>query len=125
MTYSDKVMDHFRNPRNMGEMKGSDVEMQVGNPVCGDVMRVYLKVKKGKNWGENVIEDIRFQTMGCVAAVATTSMMTEMVKGKRFLEVEKLSEKAIAEALEGLPALKMHCSGLAAEVLKKALEKYK
>jgi len=125
MTYSNKVMEHFRNPRNMGEMRSSDAEAQVGNPVCGDVMKVYLKVKKGKRWGENVIRDIRFQTMGCVAAVATTSMMTEMVKGRKFSEVEKLSEKAIAEALEGLPALKMHCSGLAAEVLKRALGKFK
>lgn len=123
--YSDKVLDHFRNPRNMGEMKGADTEAQEGNPVCGDVMKIYLKVKKGKNWEENVIENIKFQTLGCVAAVATTSMVTEMVKGKKFLEAEKISEKAVAEALDGLPNLKMHCSGLATIVLKKAMRKYK
>jgi nitrogen fixation protein NifU and related proteins len=123
--YSDKVLDHFRNPRNMGEMKRADVEAQEGNPVCGDVMKIYLKVKKGKSRGENVISDIKFQTLGCVAAVATTSMVTEMVKGKKFLEAEEVSEKAVAEALDGLPGVKMHCSSLATIVLKKAMRGYK
>ncbi len=123
--YSDKVLDHFRNPRNMGEMEGADSEAQIGNPVCGDVMKVYLKVKKGESWEENVITDVKFQTMGCVAAVATTSMMTEMVKGKKFREVEKLTNQAIAEALDGLPPVKMHCSNLAADVLMKAMGEYK
>lgn len=123
--YSDKAWDHFRNPRNMGKLEGADTEVQVGNPVCGDMMRVYLKVKKGKSWEENVIEDIKFQTLGCVAAIATTSVMTEMVKGKSFLEAKEIDTKKVTEALGGLPSLKVHCSSLAADVLRKALEEYR
>lgn len=123
--YSDKAWDHFRNPRNMGKLEGADTEVQVGNPVCGDMMRVYLKVKKGKSWEENVIEDIKFQTLGCVAAIATTSVMTEMVKGKSFLEAKEIDTKKVTEALGGLPSLKVHCSSLAANVLRKALEEYR
>jgi len=122
--YSKKVLEHFRAPRNLGKMKGADVLGQLGNPVCGDVMKIYLKVKRGKSFGEHVIENIKFQTLGCVAAIATCSIMTEMVKGKSFKEAEKLSNQAIAEALSGLPPLKMHCSNLAADVLKIALENY-
>jgi len=123
--YSKRVMDHFRKPRNMGEMDKPDVVGQLGNPVCGDVMKIYLKVGRGESWKKHVIEEISFQTLGCVAAVATTSIMTEMVKGKSFGEAKELSNQAIAEALGGLPPLKMHCSNLAADVLQKAMRDYK
>jgi nitrogen fixation protein NifU and related proteins len=117
--YSDKVMDHFKNPRNVGEMPGADAVGEVGNPSCGDIMKIYLKVKDG------VIEDISFQTFGCGAAIATSSMVTEMVKGKTLAEAEAISNKAVAEALGGLPPVKMHCSNLAADAVHAAIKNYR
>lgn len=122
MVYSKKVLDHFLHPRNMGEMKDADVAAQVGNPVCGDVMKIYLKI--GEKDGKEYIQDIKFQTLGCAAAIATSSMMTEMVKGKSLDQAEKVSNQAIAQALGGLPPVKMHCSVLAQQVLKKAIQKW-
>lgn len=122
--YSKKVLDHFRNPKNMGIIKNPDAFAQVGNPICGDIMKIYLKIGKNKE-GKEVIKDIKFQTLGCAAAIATSSMMTEMVKGKHLNEAEKISTKAIAEALGGLPSVKLHCSALSGEVLKKAIKKWK
>ncbi|MEE8473230.1 MAG: Fe-S cluster assembly scaffold protein NifU [Dehalococcoidia bacterium] len=116
--YSDLVMDHFRNPRNVGELADADGVGQVGNPVCGDVMKLMIKVKGDR------IEDVKFQTFGCGAAIATSSMVTEMVVGKTLKEALAISNKAVAEALGGLPATKMHCSKLAADALHKAIEDY-
>lgn len=116
--YSEKVMDHFMNPRNMGEMTDANAIGEVGNPACGDVMRLYLKIEKG------VILDAKFKTFGCGAAIATSSMMTEMVKGKTLEEAKKISNQAVAEALDGLPPVKMHCSVLAEEGLEAAITDY-
>jgi len=116
--YSEKVMEHFRNPRNVGEMENPDGVGHVGNPVCGDIMELYIKVKDG------IIVDAKFKTFGCGAAIATSSMLTEMVKGKSIEEALKISNEAVAEALDGLPAIKMHCSVLAEEALKSAIEDY-
>ena len=115
--YSEKVMEHFKNPKNVGEIKDADGIGKVGNARCGDVMYVYIK--------DNKIADIKFKTFGCVAAIATTSIMTEIAKGKTLEEAGKLSNKDVAEALEGLPPLKMHCSNLAADALKAAIADYK
>jgi len=117
--YSEKVMDHFHNPRNVGKMDDPDGVGTVGNPVCGDVMKLYLKVNDDR------IEDAKFQTFGCGAAIATSSMVTELVKGKTLEEAVTLSNKEVADALDGLPPLKMHCSMLAEDALKKAIEDYK
>lgn len=117
--YSEKVMEHFRNPRNMGEMENPDGIGKVGNPVCGDVMELYIKVK------DNIIIDARFQTFGCGAAIATSSMVTELVKGKSIDEALEISNKAVADALGGLPPVKIHCSVLAEEALKSAIEDYR
>lgn len=122
--YNEKVMDHFMNPRNVGEIKGADGEGQVGNPTCGDIMKIFLKVEKNDE-GKEFIQDIRFQTFGCGAAVATSSMVTEMVKGKTLEEIESLTNKQVAEELGGLPPVKMHCSNLAASALHKAVEDYR
>jgi len=116
--YSEKVMDHFKNPRNVGEMENPDGVGYVGNPVCGDIMELYIKVKDG------TIVDAKFKTFGCGAAIATSSMVTEIVKGKSIEEALKISNKAVAEALDGLPPVKMHCSVLAEEALKSAIEDY-
>lgn len=116
--YSEKVMDHFLNPRNVGEITDADGIGNVGNPVCGDIMRLYIKLENGK------IVDAKFKTFGCGAAIATSSMVTELVKGKTIDEALKISNKAVAEALGGLPAVKMHCSVLAEEALKAAVEDY-
>ncbi len=116
--YSEKVMDHFMNPRNMGEMADASAVGEVGNPACGDVMRVYLKIQEG------IIVDAKFKTFGCGAAIATSSMMTEMVKGKTLEEAKKISNKAVAEALDGLPPVKMHCSVLAEEGIEAAITDY-
>ena len=121
--YSKKVLEHIKKPRNIGEIKNPDGVFEVGNPVCGDVMKVYLKIDKHE--GKEYIKDIKFQTLGCGAAIATSSMMTEMVKGKLLSEAEKISKEMIAEALGGLPMVKMHCSVLGVEVLKKAIENYR
>jgi len=116
--YSKKVMEHIRRPKNMGEIKNADGVATVGNPVCGDIMRLFIKVKNNK------ISDIKFQTLGCGAAIATSSMITTMVKGKPLSEAEKITKKTIADALGGLPPVKMHCSVLAADALRKAIEDY-
>ena len=117
--YSEKVMDHFSNPRNVGEIENADGVGTVGNAKCGDIMRIYLKVEDG------VIVDVKFKTFGCGAAIATSSMATEMVKGKTLEEALQVTNKAVAEALDGLPPVKMHCSLLAAEALHAAIEDYK
>ncbi len=121
--YSKKVIDHFRHPRNMGMIKNADGVAMVGNPVCGDIMKFYIKVEKKK--GTSYLKDVKFQTLGCGAAIATSSMMTVLVKGKKLSEAEEVSKKAIVEALGGLPAVKIHCSVLADEGLKKAIANYK
>jgi len=118
LLYSKKVMEHFRNPRNVGEIENPDGVGRVGNPVCGDVMEIYIKVKDDK------IVDAKFKTFGCGAAIATSSMVTEMVKGKKIEEALKISNKAVAQALGGLPPVKMHCSVLAEDALKAAIEDY-
>ncbi len=120
--YSEKVMEHFRNPRNMGEMKDADSIGEVGNPVCGDLMYIYIKVKE-KN-GQEIIDDISFQTFGCAAAIATSSMITELAKGKTLDEALKLTRDEVADSLDGLPPIKMHCSNLAADGLHDAIKKY-
>jgi nitrogen fixation NifU-like protein len=117
--YSEKVMEHFTNPRNVGEIENADGVGLVGNPVCGDVMKLFIKVEDGK------IADVKFKTFGCGAAIATSSMVTEMVKGKTLEEALAISNKTVAEALDGLPPNKMHCSNLAADALHKAIEDYR
>jgi nitrogen fixation NifU-like protein len=117
--YSQKVMEHFMNPRNVGEMPDADGIGTEGNPVCGDVMKLYIKVKDDR------IVDAKFQTFGCGAAIAVSSMITEMVKGKTLDEAMQISKEAVAEALGGLPPQKMHCSNLGADALKKAIEDYR
>jgi len=117
--YTEAVMDHFFNPRNAGELPDADGVGEAGNPVCGDIMRIYVKIKDDR------IVDIKFQTFGCGAAIATSSILTEMVKGKTITEAEKITNKAVAEALGGLPPQKMHCSNLAADAFHKALDNYR
>jgi len=117
--YSEKVMDHFMNPRNVGEIKDADGVGRVGNPKCGDIMEMYLKIEN------DVITDAKFKTFGCGAAVATSSMATEMVKGKTVDEALAITNKAVADALDGLPPVKMHCSNLAEEAIKAAINDYK
>ncbi|HHX09788.1 MAG TPA: Fe-S cluster assembly scaffold protein NifU [Firmicutes bacterium] len=116
--YNDKVMDHFFNPRNVGELENPDGVGQVGNPVCGDTMRITLKIK------DNRIEDIKFRTFGCGAAIATSSMVTELVKGLTLEEALEVSNKQVAESLGGLPPQKLHCSNLAAEAVHAAIQDY-
>jgi nitrogen fixation NifU-like protein len=118
MEYSEKVKEHFRNPRNVGEIENPDGVGKVGNPVCGDIMELYIKVKEG------VIIDAKFKTFGCGAAIATSSMVTELVKNKTIEDALKISNRAVAEALGGLPPIKMHCSVLAEEALKNAIDDY-
>ena len=117
--YSKKVMEHFLNPRNMGVIEDADGVGTAGNPVCGDTMTIYIKVKNGR------IVDIKFQTFGCAAAIATSSMITELAKGKTLEEAEKITRDDVADALEGLPPIKMHCSNLAADALRAAIEDYR
>ena len=116
--YSEKVMDHFRHPRNVGIIEDADGIGEVGNPVCGDIMKIYLKIEK------DIISDVKFETFGCGSAIASSSMATELIIGKPLGEVAKLTNKAVAEALDGLPAYKMHCSVLAEEAIQSALEDY-
>ncbi|MGQ9456631.1 MAG: Fe-S cluster assembly scaffold protein NifU [Armatimonadota bacterium] len=116
--YSSKVMEHFANPRNVGEIPDADGIGKVGNPVCGDIMNMYIKVKDG------VIVDVKFKTFGCGAAIATSSMATEMIKGKTIEEALKLTNEAVAEALGGLPKVKMHCSVLAEQAVRSAIDDY-
>ena len=117
--YSEKVMDHFMNPRNVGEIENADGVGQVGNPKCGDIMKMSLKIEN------DVIVDVKFKTFGCGAAIATSSMATEMIKGKTIDEALAITNKAVADALDGLPPVKMHCSVLAEEAIKAAIEDYK
>lgn len=116
--YSEKVMDHFSNPRNVGEIPNADAVGQVGNPVCGDIMKITMKIEN------EVITDVKFKTFGCGAAVATSSMATELVKGKTIEEALQLTNAAVAEALDGLPPQKLHCSVLAEEAVKMAISDY-
>ena len=118
MLYSEKVMDHFQNPRNVGKMEDADGVGEVGNAKCGDIMKMYIKVNDG------VITDVKFNTFGCGSAIATSSMATEMIKGKTIEEALTLSNKAVVEALDGLPANKIHCSVLAEQAVKAAVKDY-
>lgn len=118
MLYSEKVMDHFQHPRNVGKMEDADGVGEVGNAVCGDIMKMYIKVRDG------IIVDVKFNTFGCGSAIATSSMATEMIKGKSIEEALTLSNKAVVEALDGLPAHKLHCSVLAEEAVKAAVKDY-
>lgn len=117
--YSEKVLDHFKHPRNVGELEDADAEGTVGNPVCGDMMTMYIKVRDDR------IDDIKFKTFGCGAAIATSSMTTELAKGKTLDEALEISRQDVAEALDGLPPVKMHCSNLAADALHEAIKSYK
>ena len=123
MVYSKKVLEHFMHPHNQGTIKNPDGMGMVGNPTCGDVMKIYIKVKKRK--GEEVIEDIKFETLGCASAIATSSMISDLAKGKNLEEALKIGRDDVAEALEGLPPIKMHCSNLASEALAAAIEDYR
>ena len=116
--YSEKVMDHFMHPRNVGTIENADGVGEVGNAKCGDIMKIYLKIEN------DIIQDVKFETFGCGSAIASSSMATEMIKGKSIHEALELTNKAVAEALDGLPAHKMHCSVLAEEAIKKALTDY-
>lgn len=118
--YSEKVMDHFSNPRNVGEIEDANAVGQVGNPQCGDIMKIYMKI----NDDTHIIEDVKFKTFGCGAAIATSSMATELVKGKTVEEALELTNQAVAEALDGLPPIKMHCSNLAEEAVHAAIANY-
>ena len=116
--YSEKVMDHFRNPRNVGSIENADGVGEVGNAKCGDIMKMYLKID------DDIISDVKFETFGCGSAIASSSMATEMIKGKPISEALQLSNKAVAEALDGLPIHKLHCSVLAEEAIKAAVQNY-
>ena len=116
--YSEKVMDHFRNPRNVGVIEDADAVGEVGNAKCGDIMKMYFKVE------DDTLVDVKFETFGCGSAIASSSMATELIKGRPLSEVKRLTNKAVAEALDGLPDYKMHCSVLAEEAIKSALEDY-
>ena len=116
--YSEKVMDHFRNPRNVGVIEDANGIGEVGNAKCGDIMKMYLKIE------DDIVQDVKFETFGCGSAIASSSMATELIKGQPVSEVKKLTNKAVAEALDGLPAYKMHCSVLAEEAIQSALEDY-
>ena len=118
MDYSEKVMDHFANPRNVGEIEDADGIGEVGNPKCGDIMKMYLKIESG------IIKDVKFKTFGCGAAIATSSMATELIKGKSIEEALKVTNRAVMEALDGLPPVKVHCSVLAEQAIKAALSDY-
>ncbi len=122
--YTDKVMDHFRNPRNVGSIENPDGYGKVGNPVCGDLMEIFLKIGKNDK-GEDVIDDIKFKTFGCGSAVSTSSMVTEMAKGMTLDKAYKITRSDVAEELDGLPPIKMHCSNLAADALKAAINNYR
>ncbi|NMA85698.1 MAG: Fe-S cluster assembly scaffold protein NifU [Tissierellia bacterium] len=116
--YSEKVMEHFKNPRNVGEIQNADGVGEVGNPKCGDIMKMYLKIE------DDTIVDVKFKTFGCGSAIASSSMATELIKGKTIKEAMEISNKAVAEALDGLPPIKMHCSVLAEQAIKSALLDY-
>lgn len=124
MQYNKKVIEHFTKPHNQGEIKKPDGVGLVGNPRCGDIMRMYIKVGQN-NQKEEIIEDIKFETLGCGAAIATSSIATDMAKGRTLDEALKITNKMVANELGGLPSIKMHCSNLAADALRKAIENYK
>lgn len=119
MMYSEKVMDHFMNPRNVGEIPDANGIGEAGNPVCGDIMKIYLKI------ADNRIQDVKFKTFGCGSAIASSSMATELIKGKTLEDAWELTNKAVAEALDGLPPIKMHCSVLAEDAVHKAINNYR
>ncbi len=121
--YTKTVMNHFTHPKNTGEIKNADGIGKVGNPVCGDVMWVYIKVSKNKK-GEEILKDVKFKTMGCAAAIATSSMVTELAKGKTLKEAVSITRNDVAKSLGGLPPIKMHCSNLAADALHEAIKDY-
>lgn len=130
MNYSKLVLEHFSNPKNQGRMKNPDGFGTVGNPSCGDIMTVYIKVKKVKprkdsSREKEIISDIKFETLGCAAAIATSSMVTQLAKGKDLDEASRITRNDVAESLDGLPPLKMHCSNLASDALKRAIEDYR
>jgi nitrogen fixation NifU-like protein len=122
LQYSKEVMKNFMNPKNLGEIKNADGVGKVGNPTCGDMMQIYIKVEK-KN-GKEFIKDIKFKTFGCAAAIATSSMITQLAKGKSLPDAEKITRADVADSLKGLPPIKMHCSNLASEALKAAIKDY-
>ncbi len=119
MQYSDKVLEHFKNPKNQGSMDNPDAVGELGNPACGDVMKIYLKIK------DDTIEDVKFETLGCAAAIAVSSALTELVKGRSIDEAEKITKDEVVESLGGLPTMKIHCSMLGVDALKKAIKEYK
>lgn len=127
MPYNAKVIDHFTHPRNLGKIKNPDAAGEAGNPVCGDMMTIYLKIAKKKIKGktEEIIKDIKFETLGCAAAIATSSMVTQLAKGKSLEDALKITRNQVADELGSLPPLKMHCSNLAAEALHKAIAEYR
>ena len=127
VNYTDKVMKHFFHPKNVGEIKNADGIGEVGNPVCGDIMKVYIKVgkRRKKDKEEKFIKNIKFKTLGCAAAIATSSMVTELDKGKSLEDAEKITRDDVASALGSLPPIKMQCSNLAADALRKAIKNYK
>jgi nitrogen fixation NifU-like protein len=125
MQYSKKTMEHFMHPKNMGEIKNPDGVGEVGNPTCGDIMKVFIKVSKDKKTGKEKIKEIKFQTFGCASAIASSSVLTEMAKGKTFQQAESIKMKDIANELGGLPKIKLHCSAMASEALQKAIQDYK
>ncbi|MCK4799816.1 Fe-S cluster assembly scaffold protein NifU [Candidatus Parcubacteria bacterium] len=117
--YTKKVIQHFTNPHNNGKIEKADAIGEAGNPICGDLMKIYLRINK------DIIKDIKFETLGCATAIATSSMITDLAKGKTLIEAMKINNKDVAESLEGLPPIKMHCSNLAADALHDAIKKYK
>ena len=127
LNYSEEVMKNFLHPKNMGKIENADGIGKVGNPTCGDIMYVYIKVgkKKVKGKEQEFIKDIKFQTLGCTAAIATSSMVTQLAKGKKLEEAEKITRNDVAENLKGLPPIKLHCSNLAADALKLAIKDYR
>ena len=124
MHYSKEVLEHFTNPHNQGAIENPDGVGMVGNPVCGDLMKIYLKIKKNKK-GEEIISDIKFETLGCASAIATSSMITDLAKGKTIERASKITRDDVADALNGLPPIKIHCSNLASEALVAAIDNYR
>ncbi len=124
LKYNKKVLKEFMNPQNMGEIKNASGVGKIGNPTCGDILWAYIKVEKNEK-GEEILTDIKFKSFGCAAAIATSSMITKLAKGKKLSEVEKINYKDIVDALGGLPNIKIHCSAMASQALKKAIEEYK
>jgi nitrogen fixation NifU-like protein len=122
--YNKTVLENFMNPKNMGEIRNADGIGKVGNPVCGDIMYIYIKVRKNSK-KEEIIKDIKFKTLGCAAAIATSSMTTQLAKGKTLKQAEKITRKDVAEKLMGLPPIKLHCSNLAADALQDAIKSYR